>query len=336
MSGPIPARVDSAAKTVLLDLIDDAVKAGWTLGRICGVLELDRQRAWRWRHRRAADRLDDAAPGGHPIHGLLAWEEAEILALFEEWGPSTCRTASSPTAVPPPSGCGCRPRRWTGSWPATASPCRAFRGRHARRRNRGPTGSSGARTSCGAGDASHFSACAAAPIVYGIVDIVSRKWIASLLCAEATGTQVKVVFLAGLEAEGLLAGLEWRLDQPDDVDLDDVAELGTSLDHLGSWRADAAEAALGDLAAGARQTLSDARRLLAGYRRRSARAELESAADLLRAAGVTVDVAFPPGASHRPLRDARRDWLRRIVAHQLGGALTTSVTLAIAEEDLAP
>jgi transposase InsO family protein len=50
---------------------------------------------------------------------------------------------------------------------------------------------------------------------------VSRKWIASLLCSEQTGTQVKVVFLAGLEAEGLLADLEWRLDAPGDVDLDD-------------------------------------------------------------------------------------------------------------------
>ncbi|MDQ3454476.1 MAG: hypothetical protein M3513_03175 [Actinomycetota bacterium] len=42
-----------------------------------------------------------------------------------------------------------------------------------------------------------------------------------LLCAEQTGTQVKVVFLAGLEAEGLLADLEWRLDAPGDVDLDE-------------------------------------------------------------------------------------------------------------------
>ena len=66
-------------------------------------------------------------------------------------------------------------------------------------------------------DASHFSACEASPVVYGIVDVVSRKWIASLLCAEQTGTQVKVVFLAGLEAEGLLADLEWRLDTPDDA-----------------------------------------------------------------------------------------------------------------------
>lgn len=30
--------------------------------------------------------LADRAPGGNPIHGLLAWEEAEILAVFEQWG----------------------------------------------------------------------------------------------------------------------------------------------------------------------------------------------------------------------------------------------------------
>ena len=29
--------------------------------------------------------------------------------------------------------------------------------------------------------------------------------------------------MAGLEAEGLLADLEWRLDRPDDIDLDDAA-----------------------------------------------------------------------------------------------------------------
>ena len=47
MSGPVPARVDGAAKAVLLGVIDEAVVAGWSLARICGVLELDRQRAWR-------------------------------------------------------------------------------------------------------------------------------------------------------------------------------------------------------------------------------------------------------------------------------------------------
>jgi len=85
LSGPIPARVDAAATTILLGVVDDAVKAGWSLARICGVLELDRQRAWRWRHRQVADRLEDLPGGGNP-HGLLAWKEAEILAVFEEWG----------------------------------------------------------------------------------------------------------------------------------------------------------------------------------------------------------------------------------------------------------
>lgn len=223
MSGLIPARVDSAAKIVLLDLIDTAVKAGWTLGRICGVLELDRQRAWRWRHRKAAGRLDDAPAGGAPIHGLLAWEEAEILAIFEEWGAVdlshrklahrgsyTERVWVSPSSVdrvlarnglalqglPRPARSAKKPWPEWVQWRPNQLWC---------------------------WDASHFSACTASPVVYGIVDVVSRKWVASLLCAEQTGTQVKVLFLAGLEAEGLLADLEWRLDRPDDIDLDDAA-----------------------------------------------------------------------------------------------------------------
>ncbi|MHB1534184.1 MAG: transposase [Acidimicrobiales bacterium] len=223
MSGPIPARVDSAAKVVLLALIDDAINAGWSLGRICGLLELDRARAWRWRARVAGGSLDDAAGGGNAIHALLEWEEAEILAIFDEWGPVdlshrklahrgsyTNRVWVSPSTVdrvlsraglvlpgrPRP------PRSAKKPWPEWV----------AWRPNQ-----------LGCWDASHFPACRAAPVVYGIVDVVSRKWVASLLCAEQTSSQVKVVFLAGLEAEGLLEALEWRLDRPDDVDLNDEA-----------------------------------------------------------------------------------------------------------------
>ena len=86
MSGPVPARVDGAAKAVLLGLIDDAAAAGWTLGRACAVLGLDRRRAWRWQARRAAGTLDDARPGGRAAHGLLGWERDEIVRLFEAWG----------------------------------------------------------------------------------------------------------------------------------------------------------------------------------------------------------------------------------------------------------
>ncbi len=222
MSGPIPARVDSAAKVVLLGLIDDAVNAGWTLGRICGLLELDRARAWRWRHRQVSGTLDDAAPGGHPVHGLLAWEEAEILALFDEWGPvdlSHRKLAHRGSYTE---------RVWVSPSTVDRVLCRAglVLPGHPRPRSAKkpwPEWVQWRPNQLWCWDASHFSGCPASPIVYGIVDVVSRKWVASLLCAEQTSSQVKVVFLAALEAEGLLGGLEWRLDHPADVDLDDEA-----------------------------------------------------------------------------------------------------------------
>ena len=43
-------------------------------------------RAARWQARRAAGRLDDAAPGGHRVHCLLDWERAAIVGLCEAWG----------------------------------------------------------------------------------------------------------------------------------------------------------------------------------------------------------------------------------------------------------
>jgi transposase len=36
--------------------------------------------------RRAADELEDQPPDGSPLHGLLDWEVAEIVRLFEQWG----------------------------------------------------------------------------------------------------------------------------------------------------------------------------------------------------------------------------------------------------------
>jgi hypothetical protein len=79
--------VSGDVKDKLLAIVDHAVEAGWTRSRICAVLELDRSRWWRWRARAGQGRLDDRPPGGHPVHGLLDWEVAEILALAEEWGP---------------------------------------------------------------------------------------------------------------------------------------------------------------------------------------------------------------------------------------------------------
>lgn len=223
MSGPVPARVDGAVKTALLGLVADAVSAGWPLSRICGVLELDRARVWRWQHRQLVGSLDDARPGGNAVHGLLAWEETEILALFEEWGPVDLshrklahrgsyldRVFVSPSSVDRVlarhglalAGLPRAPRSAKKPWPDWVQwrPNQLW-----------------------CWDATHFMRCVASPVVYGIVDVVSRKWVATLLTPEATSTQVKVLFLAALDAEGLLDGLEWRLDRPGDVDFAEEA-----------------------------------------------------------------------------------------------------------------
>jgi putative transposase len=86
LSGHVPHRVDAATKAGLLDLVDEALEQGWSLRRTCGQLDLAERRAHRWLVRRARGQLVDRAPGGSPMHGLLAAEEAAILTLFEEWG----------------------------------------------------------------------------------------------------------------------------------------------------------------------------------------------------------------------------------------------------------
>lgn len=205
MTGPVPARVSGADKAALLKIIDRAVDAGWAARRVCAALELDRRRAWRWAARAASGEcLDDAAPGGSPIHGLLDWEETEILAVFEEFAdidlshrklahrgsyedrvwvsPSTVdrvlarnglvlageRRPGRSTKTPWPDWCEWRPNQlWC--W-----------------------------------DMSQFEACTAARYAYGIVDLVSRKWITVTLTAEPTSASARVLFIKALQAEGLL------------------------------------------------------------------------------------------------------------------------------------
>ncbi len=70
----------------MLELVDRATADGWTLRRCAQVLGVTRVRLHRWLVRRDGGNLDDARPGGHPVHGLLAWEADAILALFDEWG----------------------------------------------------------------------------------------------------------------------------------------------------------------------------------------------------------------------------------------------------------
>ena len=86
LGGRVPRRVEAATKDELLQLLDRALDADWSLRDACRALELPERRAYRWLDRRERGRLADAAPGGSPAHGLLPEEVEQILALFEEWG----------------------------------------------------------------------------------------------------------------------------------------------------------------------------------------------------------------------------------------------------------
>jgi two-component system, NarL family, sensor histidine kinase DesK len=112
------------------------------------------------------------------------------------------------------------------------------------------------------------------------------------------------------------AQLEERLSDSIGVQLDAIAARGQDA----SDRLEAGTPAIDDLDAlieGARAALSDARRLVASYRRRSAREEVDSAADLLRAAGMDVRLTVSDPGSHVPLDDRQRRRLREAIADLL-------------------
>ncbi|MEZ5383492.1 MAG: integrase core domain-containing protein [Microthrixaceae bacterium] len=216
MSGPIPARVDAAAKTVLLDLIDDAVDAGWSFTRACSTLELERGRAWRWQRRRAEGRLDDAAPGGNPIHGLLEWEITEILAIFDEWadvdrshrklahrGSYEGRVWVSPSTVDRVLA------RHGLALPGETRPARTHK-------TPWPDWCEWRPNQLWCWDGSQFERCTAAKYAYAIIDLVSRKWIATHLTATPDSVAARILFSRGLDNEGLLTdALRDRLADPD-------------------------------------------------------------------------------------------------------------------------
>jgi transposase InsO family protein len=213
--------VDAATKAGLLDLLAEATDAGWTLRRAAHVLELGELRAHRWLARRAGGRLADKAPGGHPMHGLLAEEVAEILALFDQWG-DTDRSH--------------RKLAHRGSylgriWVSPSSVRRVLHERDLYFRARPRPGSSVRKpfpdwvdytpNSIWIYDTTHFPAAGMAVLI--IEDLVSRKWITEVVSVEETSTQVELAFTQALEIEGLLAEVERRADGRVDPRVDDQA-----------------------------------------------------------------------------------------------------------------
>jgi transposase InsO family protein len=221
LSGRVPPRVDQATKAGLLDLLEQAVAAGWEFRAACRVLELGPVRAYRWLGRRAVDQLEDRRPGGSPLHGLLEWEAAEIVALFHQWG-EVDRSH--------------RKLAHRGSylervWVSPSSVRRVLAAEGLRLRPLPRPGRSVRKPfpdwvdyqpgSIWIYDTTHFTRAGVAATV--VEDLVSRKWLAEVVSAEETSTQVQVVFTEALEAEGLLALVAARQDGLVDPSIDDPA-----------------------------------------------------------------------------------------------------------------
>ena len=197
--------------------VDDAVEAGFAHTWACSLWQVSDSRVHRWRaRRRDSGTLVDRAPGGHPMHALLPEEIAAVLEVAERWGtvdgshrklahrgsyqqlvwvsPSTFRRVliEAGLSLPEPQP---RSRSAKKPWPdwLVWEPNRIW-----------------------IWDATHFTR--SRRVCYAIVDMVSRKWIDTLVSVEETATQVQVIFEHALEDQGLL---ELLTDERLDLDTDD-------------------------------------------------------------------------------------------------------------------
>jgi transposase InsO family protein len=213
----VPARVPAEVKEAVLKTVDDAVAAGFAHTWASSLWQVSDSRVHRWRaRRRDTGTLVDAAPGGHPVHTVLPDEVAAVLDVAERWGivdrshrklahrgsyqnlvwvsPATFRRVliAHGLSLPAPAP---RSRSEKRPWPdwLVWAPNRIW-----------------------IWDATHFTRCRR--VCFAIVDMVSRKWIDTLVSVEETATQVQVLFEHALEIEGLLELLtDERLDlEPDD------------------------------------------------------------------------------------------------------------------------
>lgn len=206
-AAPVPARVDAGVKEALLDLIADAGEQGWPVEKACAVLGLQVRRARRWtRLAEAGAGLVDARPGA-PVNALTPAEVEAIVEAFETFGQKDFSH---------------RRLAHRGSyehlfWAAPSTVRRVLddhdlRFRHPPRpspsqRRPFPDWASYTPRSIWIYDTTHFVAAGVGALF--IEDLVSRKWITTVVSAEETHTQVRLAFEQALQAEGLLdAALE--------------------------------------------------------------------------------------------------------------------------------
>lgn len=232
-AGPVPVRVDATVKAGICDLITYATNAGASARWACGILDILPSRVARWQARREAGQsLDDAVPGGNPLHGLLDWERVAIVELYEIWGevdrshrklahrgsriglvhvaPSTVQRVLLANGMILP-----------GNPPRQVVP-----------RSPWPTWLEWIPNRVWAYDFTIFTRSKQA--VIAIIDLASRKWLATVCSFEETSTQVEIAFELAIENEGLWAAanaaasdeLVKALANGDQDDLDEVIADG--------------------------------------------------------------------------------------------------------------
>ncbi|HYT81451.1 MAG TPA: integrase core domain-containing protein [Actinomycetota bacterium] len=156
------------------------------------------------------------------MHGLLPEERAEIVALFEQWGEvdrSHRKLAHRGSYLN---------RVWVS--PSSVRRVLAAHGLELRRPRR--TGSSERRPfpewatytkgSIWIFDTTHFRGCPGVAAT-AILDLVTRKWLRTIVSAEETSTQIQVVFTEALEDEGIMERIAARQDGLVDLTVDDPA-----------------------------------------------------------------------------------------------------------------
>ena len=175
-----------------MDLLDEATGAGWKLRPACRVLQVPERRVYRWYARRTRGALVDKTPGGGPVHGILPEEQAEILALFNQWG-EVARSHRKLAHRGSYLG-----RVWVS--PSTVRRVLHLADLHFRPRPRPaaskrrlfPTWAAYVPNSIWIFDTTHFPRADMAVLI--IQDLVSRKWITEIVSAEETHVQVEVAF----------------------------------------------------------------------------------------------------------------------------------------------
>jgi putative transposase len=195
--------VHADVKAGLLDLVEHAqAEAGWSLRRAAATLGLDHARVLRWRDRAGAGRLADARPGPMvALHALLDWERAAIVKLAEEWGGidrshrKLAHRGSRLDLVYVSESTVLRVLIAEGA----VLPERAPRERRERREF--PEWAQLVPGVIWIYDFTHFAGlsgwCAIA-----VIDVLSRKWLSTVVSAEETSTQVEVAFVRALVADG--------------------------------------------------------------------------------------------------------------------------------------